>query len=334
MGFLSGALGLNSSVQTSSQNPYAALQPYQQQANQLTNQLQTEAAGGGPNPAQQQYLQNSQQIAQQQATNYAQNRSLNPGLAARMAGNTAAQTGQAAAGNAAIQQAQQQLGAQSLLGSTIAQQEQAANQASGINAGVAAGNQQAGEGVFSGLLGGAGAALAAAHGGEIQKDKNGKPRVKLAMGGPVKMMAAGGPADNFGAPALQMPMMGSSSGFGFSPPTPTLSLGTSGAAQPKSKVGSALSGASKNMQSTGSPAGQLAQFMGYARYAHGGMSMKKGGHVPGKANVAGDSYKNDTVKAMLSPGEIVIPRTVAQAPDAPSRAAKFVAAVHGMKRRK
>lgn len=49
--------------------------------------------------------------------------------------------------------------------------------------------------------------------------------------------------------------------------------------------------------------------------------------VPGKASVAGDSPKNDTVPARLSPGEIVIPRSIAQHPNAPDMAAKFVAAV-------
>lgn len=45
--------------------------------------------------------------------------------------------------------------------------------------------------------------------------------------------------------------------------------------------------------------------------------MSQGGAVPGKAKTAGDSKKNDTVHAVLSPGEIVIPRSiVAQGPDA------------------
>jgi hypothetical protein len=78
--------------------------------------------------------------------------------------------------------------------------------------------------------------------------------------------------------------------------------------------------------------------MGAPGKAHGGMihsgprsqmasamNMQSGGHVPGQAQVAGDSPKNDTVPAVLSPGEIVIPRTVVkQGPDA---AARFVAAV-------
>jgi len=65
-------------------------------------------------------------------------------------------------------------------------------------------------------------------------------------------------------------------------------------------------------------------------FSNGGMSganYKSGGHIPGKANVPGDSLKNDTVPIMVSPGEIVIPRSVLSTPDAPAQAAKFVAAV-------
>lgn len=53
----------------------------------------------------------------------------------------------------------------------------------------------------------------------------------------------------------------------------------------------------------------------------------QGAIVPGQAKVAGDNEKNDTVPAMLSPGEIVIPRSIAQGRNAPEAAAKFVAAV-------
>ena len=43
----------------------------------------------------------------------------------------------------------------------------------------------------------------------------------------------------------------------------------------------------------------------------------QGGKVPGQAQVAGDSATNDTVHAKLSPGELVIPRSVVQkGPDA------------------
>jgi hypothetical protein len=50
---------------------------------------------------------------------------------------------------------------------------------------------------------------------------------------------------------------------------------------------------------------------------------RSGGHVPGKAQVAGDSPKNDTVHAKLSPGEIVVKRTVAQSGD-PEKIMNFI----------
>lgn len=49
-----------------------------------------------------------------------------------------------------------------------------------------------------------------------------------------------------------------------------------------------------------------------------------GGPVPGRAVAPGDNYRNDNVPALLSAGEIVLPRSVAMGPDAPERAAGFV----------
>jgi hypothetical protein len=59
---------------------------------------------------------------------------------------------------------------------------------------------------------------------------------------------------------------------------------------------------------------------------------RAGGPVPGQAKAPGDSEVNDTVPALVSPGEIVIPRSKAQAPDAPEQAAAFVAALKNRKR--
>jgi hypothetical protein len=53
----------------------------------------------------------------------------------------------------------------------------------------------------------------------------------------------------------------------------------------------------------------------------------QGGPVPGAAKKQGDSYANDTVPAMLSPGEIVLPRSVTTSEDAPDKAADFVKAI-------
>lgn len=71
-------------------------------------------------------------------------------------------------------------------------------------------------------------------------------------------------------------------------------------------------------------------------YAEGGevhdhqLCMQVGGPVPGEPNVEGDSAQNDTVDAKLSPGEIVLPRSVAQSPNAPQEAQQFVSQTKGM----
>jgi hypothetical protein len=53
------------------------------------------------------------------------------------------------------------------------------------------------------------------------------------------------------------------------------------------------------------------------------VALSKGGHVvPGKAKVEGDSELNDVVPALLSPGEFVIPRSVAK--KSPEQILKFI----------
>jgi hypothetical protein len=54
------------------------------------------------------------------------------------------------------------------------------------------------------------------------------------------------------------------------------------------------------------------------------MDFVGGGHVPGQAQVQGDSSRNDTVPALLSPGEAVVPRSVMDSPNAPAEAAAFI----------
>jgi hypothetical protein len=47
------------------------------------------------------------------------------------------------------------------------------------------------------------------------------------------------------------------------------------------------------------------------------LGMTAGGQVPGQAPVEGDSFQNDTIHALLSPGEVVLPRTIVEhGPDA------------------
>lgn len=58
----------------------------------------------------------------------------------------------------------------------------------------------------------------------------------------------------------------------------------------------------------------------------------KGGEIKGKTKFAGDTRSNDTVPALLSPGEIVLPRSVAQSEDAPEKSRKFVEAIKAKKK--
>jgi hypothetical protein len=60
-----------------------------------------------------------------------------------------------------------------------------------------------------------------------------------------------------------------------------------------------------------------------------GSRLKAGGKVPGKPRVGGavNTLKNDTVPAMLSPGEVVIPRSIMQSKDPAAGAKKFIEAL-------
>lgn len=77
-----------------------------------------------------------------------------------------------------------------------------------------------------------------------------------------------------------------------------------------SGAGSTPTGANANRNRYGlSDGGVVCYAKGGAPHDHE-ICMKMGGHVDGQAEVAGDSETNDTVPAMLSPGELVIPRSV------------------------
>lgn len=175
--------------------------------NTLTQQLQAQALGGGPQVGQAQLNQNTAQNIAQQAALAASVRGAgaNAGLIAQNAGAQGAATQQQAAGQAASMGAQQQLASQQQLAGLAAQQvgqgttaTQLANQSqqgeqnilqgantaanqqavsmqeniNNVNAGVAAGNQNANLNVGAGIGQavsslGKGAALGSAYGGQI-----------------------------------------------------------------------------------------------------------------------------------------------------------------------
>lgn len=313
-------------------------------ANQTSayNQLQGVADGTGPNPAQAMLANSTGANVANQAALMAGQRGIgaNPALLARQAALQGAGIQQNAAGQAAALQANQSLSAlgqlSGIAGTQVAQQQgglSALNQnaqgvqqnllnansainnskvaaqsnVNNVNAALAQGNQQGQQNVLGGLTSAAGSALSLADGGEV-------PR-----------LASGGVIADYGATAQ----------------------GDQGSSIPTSKMGQALSqgtsklggGASKAIGNAftstpmtdagfkapvlGSQFATAAPSLGALTFARGGKIPKE---VPGKASVKGDSLKNDKVKALLSPGEIVLPRSVTQSTDPVGNAAKFVAA--------
>lgn len=71
----------------------------------------------------------------------------------------------------------------------------------------------------------------------------------------------------------------------------------------------------------GVPIGAVMQLAALMNKGGKVVTMKKGGKVKGKAKVKGDSPVNDTVRAFLSPGEIVLPRGIVQ--QGPAAEARF-----------
>lgn len=281
----------------------AAQQGMQNQANVfgqqqgLADQLALQAQGGGPNPALAQFQQATGQNVANQAALMASQRGAgaNVGLMARQAAQQGAAIEQGAAGQLAAQQAQQQLNAQQQL---MAQQGQMQNVAGQQVQNQMMGAQNYGQMAQAGQNAQLGAA---ANLNQInaqiaqQNAKNKSGFLGNLLGGVGNVLTGNiiGAAKNVGN-------MFSGSGSNNS-----------------AMQGAIDSGGYKTTGGTNF-GGQMA--------AEGGMihDLQSGGKVDGRAKVEGDSYKNDTVPAILSPGEIVIPRSVVQSHDPVGLAAQFV----------
>lgn len=287
----------------------------------------------------------------------------NPALIARQAAMQGAAQQQAATGQSATLQAQQQLAAQQALAQQQAQMANQALQgesiqqgglaaqntaqttgqlgAQNVNANVNAQNTSTRGGILGGLIGGGGAIL----GGLLNK------------GGEVKKMALGGQVnDNLGiahfdAPTAISPVpswaqqggggggLGGGIGAGLAGLAGGLGGDSWGAGLGAAGTGiqsdaSALEGYGLADSMLGSGAETLlpaAEIIGTAANKGGEIgkvpfstALLRGGTVPGKAKVSGDSIKNDTEPTLLSPGEVVLPRSVTQSPNAAEKAAEFI----------
>lgn len=305
----------------------------QQQIANLAAQQQATAATAG------------QAIGQQQAANQA------------MAGTAAQQVAQQQAAIQAYNQAAQS-GQQNILNAIAAQNNAAVGAQSSVNAGNVAIKQQGmqgSSGLLGGLIGAGGTAIAANSGNKNTTTTQptttgGKVAVSggdggYAKGGMVKGYADGGQVMGQALQAYGKGMQQGAQDPTFQPketPTPDY--------VPASTAGRFLYDSSyQNTQAPPIASAEpinaplqpkesglakalpmLAMLLNKGGEAKAPSSTpinaKNGGHVPGKPEVGGakDSYKNDTVPAVLSPGEIVIPRSITQAPNAPERAAEFV----------
>lgn len=171
------------------------------------------------------------------------------------------------------------------------------------------------------LIGNVGAGIAAAFSDKRLKKniKDGSKEVddfmkNYAMGGEVEpVMAPKPPEENDGDSS-------ETSVDKFLKGWSTSAMGKSGGQESgQAKLGKAIgTGLGKAMKGSGEDDAEeeddgLTKKLGPAMSAMKAMS--QGGEVSGKAKVAGDSLQNDTVPIKASPGEIVLPRTVAQSGD-------------------
>lgn len=217
------------------------------------------------------------------------------------------------------------------------------SQANQAQSGVQQGKQQSQQG----LLGGVGnavmgiAGLALADGGVVPSQQ--QPQMQVTQQTPIKTNPAQAMNQGQAQPTQQQPMTpGAQFGDTMSKLGSTIGS-TIGKAMPGGhgvlgmigQLGSLFGGgdssgpkatpeqfpSSQQMDATAQAAGA------FAKGGNVGAKLKAGGHVPGKAKVSGDSLKNDTVDAKLSPGEVVLPRSVVQSEDPAGNAARFVQAI-------
>ena len=304
----------------------------QQQA--LANQLQGVASGTGPNPALAQLNQTTGQNVAAQGALMAGQRGANAnvGLLARQIANQGAASQQQSIGQAATLQAQQQLAAMNALQSQQSQMANVAGQQVGQQQTSLAQMQQA--------------ALANQQAQQQTLAQQNQAQINAAQAYNAPMTQLEGQyqqadlAQQQNIANAQAGLLGGISSAATSAFLPTPQKKFEGGMIDNYEAGGMVQIPAMQPMESFAPLGPKSKFANYVlgsqpqNFACGGtVNMVSGGPVPGQAQVAGDSIKNDTVPAMVSPGEIVIPRSIAQGDNAPEKAAQFVAAVLGRKGR-
>lgn len=322
------------------------------QQQNLANMLMNQAQGGGPNPALQQLQNTTGQNMAQQAALMASQRgsSANTGLLARQAAMQGANIQQQSAGQAALMRAQQQLAAQGQLANQqqamgnlatnqVGQQQQGNQNITSNIGGMLTGQNNANVGMQSNINN--------ANAGIQQMVGKGQGGVLSAVGnmlGVAGMAAEGGEVEESDE-APEEPKEDEAPQTPAAPSNPTANMTPSKSGSfnnlfvpgqmltPDSAM-SNLGGVFKDIMPIAGAAAMMARggsvgksFVHEHLYGQKAKPMTRGGAVPGKASVKGDSYANDTQKILASPGEIVIPRHITKGKNPGDGAKKFVEAI-------
>lgn len=356
------------------------------QQQDFANALKQQASGQGPSVANEQLKQALQQQQSGAAASAAGARGVNPALAMRTAMEQQGQAGQASAQSGAIARAGEALGAQGQLGAqlgTMANQNlqsqnmnleaQRANQQAGLQAqGMTMGAGQAQNQAQQGMLSGIGSGLMMmSKGGAVPHYDNGAvvaPPPTESAATPsapganaasiIGRMLGGTPPPKAGGPGAQKPGGLMSKLLGSSGPTQSYEDITSNLspqfmkkgltqAQANTAAGAVASdqglhpmgptmgfgkgGKVPAMVSPGEirvPAGKAKDPREAQKYA--ASAAKSGKRIAGKAKVDGDSLQNDTVPKNLNEGDIIVPRSKAKDPN---DAAAFVRALLASQRK-
>lgn len=332
MGFITGISGKagqkagSYAPQSTFQAQYKPLEDIQRE--RYAEKINALESGQGPSVANQ-YVANAQQnsLAQALAQAASARGGVNPAMAYRNALNAAAQGSQQAVQQGAMMRAQEGIAGQQLAQNyeQLGMQGDLANQntfmqAQGVNATTAGQNLQAQSGMalqgqkqagdmMQGVISGASTAM--------MSDENAK--TDISSGGD-KIQ---GFLDAISAKQYKYKDPANGAGTHVSPMAQDLEKTPVGDSMvqdtPQGKVVDYGKGFGAILAAMAHINDRQNQIEG--KYAGGTVGMKAGGKVPGKAKVAGDSPKNDTVIAKLSPGEVVIPRSLAEDPE---RAKKFI----------
>lgn len=282
------------------------------QQQQLAQALQNQANGQGPNPAQAALNQSTGQNVATQAALMAGQRGTgaNAGLESRQIAQQGAATQQAAVGQGATLQAQQQLAAQSSLQQQQANMANLATQQVGQQQQAVSGYNQAAQGEQGQVLGAIGQLNNASVGATSSMNSANEAISGVNANNSSKFVSG---AINGAAGAL----------------APKPSAATGGMVG-KDKIGNNPKIA-QVQEKDRYPHALLPDHLKLVadvyhsdKMAYGGMPLQGGGSVPGQAKIAGNSFKNDTVDAELSPDEIVLPRSVTMSEDPAKAAAEFV----------